>query len=168
MCIGHPIAQFRVFKQGETVAEVLAGLYDRFCGCVYVSGGIFISMQNTSARQLNADDFNMFYHLEQVNGAVRFLGIPNTTEIVIPNLRIIRGEELVANQFSLLVQDSVIGRFLLPRLTQITRGNVLFQNTGLLCNYLTVLWTDIIDGSGQLIDEVGTCRSLVEANLQCE
>ncbi len=118
---------------------------------------------NISTR-LNADDFNMFYHLEQVSGAIRFVGISNATDIILPNLRIIRAQELVASQFSLLVEDSTIGRFILPSLSQISEGDVLFKNTGRLCNYLTVLWTDIIDGGGELVDEVNTCRSLVETN----
>ncbi len=108
----------------------------------------------------------MFYHLEQVSGAVRFLGILDTSDIILPNLRIIRAEELVAAQFSLIVEDSIIGRLILPKLTQITRGTVIFQNTGGLCNYLTVRWTDIIDGGGSLMDATGTCSSMVATNPQ--
>ncbi len=159
-CVGNSIGSF---EQGSSVDEVLENLYDRFCGCIYVRGSILINMQNRNvSRQLEANDFNMFYHLREVSGVVRFMGIPNITEIFIPDLRIIRAEVLVASQYSLLIEDSIIGRLVLPKLTQISRGNVLFLNTGRLCNYLTVQWTNIIDGGGQLIDDEGTCRSLVE------
>ena len=121
-----------------------------------------------ATRQLNSTDFNMFYRLEQVSGAVRFVGIPDTSDIILPNLRIIRGEELVLGQFSLLVEDSIIGRLILPKLTQITKGSVIFQNTGSLCNYLTVRWTDIIDGGGTLMDGTGTCGSLVATDPACK
>ncbi len=162
-CIGHQIG---FFEQGTSVDEVLENLRERFCGCIHISGSVLISMRNFNAsRQLNSDDFNMFYHLEQVSGAVRFLGIPDTSDIILPNLRIIRAEELVA-QFSLIVEDSIIGRLILPKLTQITRGTVIFQNTGGLCNYLTVRWTDIIDGGGSLMDATGTCSSMVATNPQ--
>ncbi|XP_064389307.1 epidermal growth factor receptor-like isoform X3 [Halichondria panicea] len=144
-----------------SIDEVLEGLRERFCGCIHIRGSVLISMRNFNAmRQLNSDDFNMFYRLEQVSGAVQFLGIPDTSDIILPNLRIIRAEELVVGQFSLLVQDSIIGRLILPKLTQITKGNVIFQNTGSLCNYLTVRWSDIIDGGGTLMDGTGTCSSM--------
>ena len=116
-------------------------------------------MQNFNfTRQLTADDFNMFYHLEQVSGTIYFLGIPDTSDIILPNLKIIRAEELVGNRFSLLVRLSNIKRFILPRLTEISRGDVLFENTIELCNYLTVNWRDIIDGGGNLVEEGATCN----------
>ncbi len=151
-----------------SIDEVLEGLRERFCGCIHIRGSVLISMRNFNAtRQLNSDDFNMFYHLEQVSGVVRFVGIPDTSDIILPNLRIIRAEELVVGQFSLLVEDSIIGRLILPKLTQITKGSVIFQNTGSLCNYLTVRWTDIID-DGTLMDGTGTCSSMAATNPACK
>ena len=98
----------------------------------------------------------MFSELQEVSEIVRFTNVPNTTSIILPNLRIIRGEELIANH-ALLVENSVIGSFILPRLTQISKGNAFFENTGTLCNYLSVRWPDILDNNGTLIDGAGTC-----------
>ena len=117
-------------------------------------------------RQLTADDFNMFYHLKQVSETVRFRGIPNTSDIILPNLRIIRGENLIISRYALLIQESMIERFILPSLTQISRGDVLFKNTGSLCNYLTVNWPDIIDAGGMLEDGVGTCDPVNMRNCE--
>ena len=152
-CLGHESQ----FENGEG-QEVLDNLRRRFCGCVYLTGNIRINMQNHNfARQLTADDFNMFYHLQQVTGTVYFFGVSNTSEIILPNLRIIRAEELEGNRFSLLVRFSTIGRLVLPKLTQISRGDVLFENTSTLCNYLTVNWNDIVDGGGRLVEEGVHC-----------
>ena len=108
----------------------------------------------------------MFYHLEQVSGTIYFLGIPDTSDMILPNLKIIRAEELEGKRFSLLVRLSNIKRFILPRLTEISRGDVLFENTGELCNYLTVNWRDIIDGGGDLVEEGVTCNPMTMSNCE--
>lgn len=165
-CIGHSIG---TFESGSTVQSILNNLHVRFCGCVHITGSILINLHNSDfSRQLNADDFNMFYHLEQVTEVIRFLNLPNTSDIILPNLRIIRAQELVASEFSLLVQNSIIDRLILPKLTQISRGNVIIENTPNLCNYLQVRWTDIIDGGGTLIDNTGTCVERVSSNPDCK
>ena len=162
-CLGHSTQ----FESGVLGQEILDNLRARFCGCVLVTGNIRIDMRDRNfTRQLTTDDFNMFYHLEQVSGAVYFLGIPDTSDMIFPNLKIIRAEELEGNRFSLLVRFSNIERFILPRLTEISRGDVLFENTSKLCNYLTVNWRDIIDGGGDLVEEGVTCNPVTM--LDCE
>ena len=162
-CLGHESQ----FENGVSVQEVLDNLRTRFCGCVYVTGNIRIDMQNRNfTRQLTAEDFNMFYHLEQVTGAVYFFNIPNTSDIVLPNLRIIRAEELEGNRYSLLVRFSTIERLILPKLTQISRGDVLFEGTGTLCNYFLVNWDDIIDGGGTWVEVGATCNPVTMSDRE--
>ena len=91
-----------------------------------------------------------------------FQNIPTVERIVLPRLRIIRGEELLPTEegrgLSLVLLETRIGAIVLPNLTEVTRGDVRFQNTtSSMCNYRTVNWLDIIDNGGQLV-EVFACN----------
>ena len=121
-------------------------------------------MEDTPAigRELNASDFNFFYHVEQISGSVNLRGLPATSSIILPNLRLIRGEDLLGNRYALAVQNSTIGELILPRLTQITVGDVLFENSGELCNYKTINWNDILDNGN--LTQVNTCSNPGQAS----
>ena len=144
-------------EQGSTVPEILLNLRSRFCGCTHISGSVLINMASTPSigRQLNATDFNFLYHVEQVSGSISLQSIPGTIRIILPNLRLIRGEELRGNRYALVVQNSTLGELILPRLTQISRGGVLFENSGGLCNHNTVNWPDILDNGN--VSRINTC-----------
>jgi len=112
----------------------------------------------------------MFYHIQQISGIITLVGFPNTSQIIFPNLRLIQADpdNLFANQNSLTVLNSQIGELVLPSLTQITYGNVFFENTSSLCNYLTVNWTDIIDNGAQ-VEGLGACDPVNNPqHLACE
>ena len=105
---------------------------------------------------LTEDSFNFLYHVEEISGVLRFQNIPTVNRIVLPNLRIIRGEELIETAegrgLALVLLNTCIGAIVLPKLTEVTRGDVRFQNTtSSMCNYKTVNWDDIID-DGQLVE----------------
>ena len=111
----------------------------------------------TEPRQLNASDFNFLYHVEQISGAVSLRSIPDTSRIILPNLYLIRGEELLGDRYALVVLNSSIGELILPRLTQIKEGTVQFLDSGDLCNQNTVNWRDIVDGGNVSNINVNTC-----------
>ena len=105
---------------------------------------------------LTEDSFNFLCHVEEISGVLRFQNIPTVEHIVLPNLRIIRGEELIATEegrgLALVLLETHIGTIVLPNLTEVTRGDVQFQNTtSSMCNYKTVNWDDIVD-NGQLVE----------------
>lgn len=156
-CIGHTTG--RSMEQGSTVQEILSNLRSRFCGCTHISGSVLINMASTPSisRQLNASDFNFLYHVEQVSGSISLQSIPATSEIILPNLHLIRGEkdELRGNRYALVVQNSTLGELILPNLTQISRGDVLFESSGELCNHNTVNWPDILDNGN--VFRINTC-----------
>ena len=109
---------------------------------------------------LTEDSFNFLYHMEEISGVLRFENIPTMERIVLPNLRIIRGEEILptleGRGIALVLLETRIGAIVLPKLTEVTRGDVRFENTtSSMCNYKTVNWDDIID-NGQLV-EVFAC-----------
>lgn len=144
-------------EQGTTVPEILTNLKNRFCGCTHISGSVLINMEATPpvGRELNATDFNFLYHTEQVSGSINLRGIPTTSRIIWPKLRLIRGEELLGYRYALAVLNSSLGEFILPALTQVTTGSVLFSNSGELCNHNTVNWTDILDDGN--VSRINTC-----------
>ena len=161
-CIGHTIG--RSVEQGSTVPEILLNLRSRFCGCTHISGSVLINMASTPSinRQLNASDFNFLYHVEQVSGSISFRSIPATSQIILPNLRLIRGEEVLGKRYSLVVLNSTLGELILPRLTQISRGDVLFEDSGELCNHNTVNWPDILDGGN--VSRINTCPNPTQSS----
>ena len=145
------------FAPGVTVEEILTNLHNQFCGCTHVIGSIQISMiGHEDYTNLTEDSFNFLYHVEEISGVLRFENIPTVECIALPKLRIIRGEELMPTRegrgIALMLLETHIGAIVLPNLTEVTRGDVQFQNTtSSMCNYKTVNWDDIID-NGQLVE----------------
>ena len=142
--------------------EILSGLQNQFCGCTHVKGSIQIDMYGHAGyTNLTEDSFNFLYHVEEISDVLRFQNIPTMDRIVLPNLRIIRGEELRTTQgrgLALVLLNTCIGTIVLPNLTEVTRGDVYFRNTtSSMCNYKTVNWDDIID-NGRL-DELLACNN---------
>ena len=137
--------------------EILTNLHNQFCGCTHVIGSMQISMSgHEDYTNLTEDSFNFLYHVEEISGVLRFQNIPTVERIVLPKLRIIRGEELIptleGRGIALVLLETHIGAIVLPNLTEVTRGDVQFQNTtSSMCNYKTVNWDDIID-NGQLVE----------------
>ena len=130
--------------------EILHNLHERFCGCTHVTGSIQINMfGNADYANLTEDSFNFLYHIEEISGVLRFQNIPPVSRIVLPNLRIIRGDDLIATSgghgLALVLLETHIGSLVMPNLTEVTRGGVRFQNTNFMCNYKTINWNDIID-----------------------
>ena len=144
--------------------EVLVNLDERFCGCTHVTGSIQIKLNmfgNADYANLTEDSFNFLYHVEEISGVLRFQNIPQVSRIVLPNLRIIRGDEVITTSdgrnLALILLETRIGALVMPNLTEVTRGDVLFENTSSMCNYKTVNWNDIID-DGQLV-EILACNT---------
>ena len=161
VCVGYSLD---TFAPGDTVEEILTNLYNQFCGCTHVTGSIQIDMfGHDGYTNLTEDSFNFLYHVEEISGVLRFQNIPNVDRIVLPKLRIIRGEELIATAegrgLALVLLETRIGAIVLPDLTEVTRGDVRFQNsTSSMCNYKTVNWGDIIDNGGELV-EMSACNT---------
>ena len=160
VCVGHATD---FFSPGDTVEEILSGLRNQFCGCTHITGSIQIDMfGHADYTNLTEDSFNFLYHVEEISGVLRFQYIPTVERIVLPNLRIIRGDDLIPTRegrnLAFILLETRIGAIVLPNLTEVTRGDVRFQNTtSSMCNYRTVNWGDIID-NGELV-QLLACES---------
>ena len=160
MCVGYATDYF---APGDTVEEILTNLHNQFCGCTRITGSIQINMfGHADYTNLTEDSFNFLYHMKEISGVLRFQNIPTVDRIILPNLRIIRGEDRIptaeGRHLALVLWETQIGAIVLPNLTEVTQGDVYFQNTtSSMCNYKTVNWNDIID-NGQLV-ELLACES---------
>ena len=143
--------------------EILTNIHNQFCGCTHVTGSIQIDMfGHADYTNLTEDSFNFLYHVEEISGVLRFQNIPTVERVVLPNLRIIRGDDLILTAegrgLALVLLETRIGAIVLPNLSEVTRGDIRFQNTtSSMCNYKTVNWDDIID-NGRLV-ELLACES---------
>jgi hypothetical protein len=163
VCVGHTPTEVAI---GLTVLDVLADLRSQFCGCTRVYGNIHINMMGLSiSRNLDENDFNMLYYLEQITGSLSLVGIPETTRIILPNLQVIQGKELIERGHSVVIRDVNVGQIILPNLAEISQGNVLVEHSSNrpLCNWASVNWLDILD-NGNIINPLarncipeGTC-----------
>lgn len=151
-CIGHKVNESAA---GTTIEEILEALSMQFCGCTRVYGNININMVGIETNKtLNETNFSMLYHLEEISGALMLYNIPETTRLTLPNLRIIRGQEVVMDT-AMLIFNVRVEKFILPNLTEITQGNVIIQgNTP--CNLAQVNWVDIMD-NGMLLASFEDC-----------
>ena len=146
-----------ITSTGSSVAEMLSNLHQSLCGCVYVIGNIDIRVSSSwpdATQPLEEADFSFLYHIREIRGYLYFFNIPQIERLSLPNLVIIRGQEL--HSFATFVQsaalstlNSNIQTFYTPHLTEITNGNAQFIDTISLsiCNVMEVDWTDILSSS---------------------
>ena len=150
--------------QGSTMEEKLQNLYDDFCGCVYVKGNIGINFDN-NAEALTEQNFSMFYYLREIYGSLIIRDVnANGSRIIFPNLRIIRGDELLvlgSRKVSLRLDNVVTSAFILPQLTEITRGGVYVTNLNCLQSFRRVNWNDILEpGGGGVYEDINNNNNL--------
>ena len=134
---------------GSSVAEVLQNLHRDFCGCRTVDGSIQVIMgsgfPDLTSVSLTGANFTFFSEITEVTGYIFIQRMPSLTLLSFPRLRLIRGRQTFS-QFALAIGISNITRLYMPRLTEITNGNVIFsQNTPPLCSSASVNWADIIN-----------------------
>lgn len=157
-CVGHSLTEIAM---GSTVGEILGNLSAQFCGCTHVYGNIGISMEGLSVnRMLDENDFNVFYYLEQITGAFSLNGIPETTKIILPNLRIVRGHELLEGSYAMIMRNVDVSQIILPNLTEISQGSVFVEHSSSkpICNWASVNWPAIIDNGDITNPFIRNCR----------
>ena len=149
VCLGHMGSDG---ARGSTVADILQDLHRDFCGCRTIDGNIrvvmsssFPDLNNVSLTEAN---FTFFSEVTEITGYIFLQRIPTLTLLSFPKLRLIRGRQNISG-YALAIGLSSIMRLYMPKLTEITSGNVIFaQNTPPLCSAAAVNWTDIISESG--------------------
>ena len=90
-------------------------------------------------------NFSFLYHVREISGYLELQGIPPIARLSLPNLRLIRGENIRSNRYSLAVIGKIDNLYM-PNLTEITRGDVIIRSSSsepYLCNTKSINWTDI-------------------------
>ena len=151
-----------VVVHGQTVEEILKNAHNEFCGCQYITENIHLEFLPTGVINdvsLVEANFSFFNDIKEVHGYV-FLSLPAVDQVSFPNLRIIRGRQLVPNSPSLaLAVSGKIQSFYSPLLTEISAGGVFFGSKAdptALCNVVDgsdangygVHWDDILNDNG--------------------
>ncbi len=122
---------------------------------------------------LTEDSFNMFYYVLEIYDflTIRNVNAPNV-RIIFPNLRIIRGRELLPSMdmgVAIRLDNVNVAAFILPRLGEISRGNVYITNNGGKCFGSTSLirWRDILADNETYMDaNSGNCLAEGESCLR--
>ena len=174
-CPGQEVG---VFGSGSTVQAILNNLRSTFCGCKRIGGNINIgfpempTVTDTKFHNLTEDDFNFLYHVVEVGGSITFLSVPPIDRLTLPNLVLIRGNNLpynplVANGFALSLVSSQVDKLVLPKLVEITVGSMkLFNSTW--CGYYTVNWDDIFEaGAVHLLPNNANLNFTAELAVRC-
>ena len=147
VCLGH---MGNDGARGSTVADILQDLHNDFCGCRTIDGNIRVVMSSSfpdlNTVSLTEANFTFFNEVTEVTGYIFLQRIPTLTLLSFPKLRLIRGRQTISG-FTLAIVFSKIMRLYMPRLTEITSGNVILSsgNDPPLCSVDSVNWDDIIN-----------------------
>jgi len=122
---------------------------------------------NADYTNLTEDSFNFLYYVREISGvlpcraslhcpALYFQAFVSSMDLITPNYMDLITTSEDCN-FSLVQLETriYIGALVMPKLTEVTCGNVWFENTSSTCK--SINWTDIID-DGEL-EELLSCNT---------
>ncbi|XP_077592656.1 melanoma receptor tyrosine-protein kinase-like isoform X1 [Stigmatopora nigra] len=109
---------------------------------------------------LEHQDLSFLHSIQEVGGYV-LVAINEAPTVALPELRLIRGQNLYEGKYALLVMSNYnrsqsaaalnltggMSRLLLSNLTEILRGGVKMSHNHFLCNVDSIQWGDIVDQS---------------------
>ena len=163
-CDGLRISTFVVTSGSKE--EFLLRMSDEFCGCRIVDGSVNINRPGNEV--YSSTDFEFLSSVEEIGDTLFIQNLNLTDNITLPNLRLIRGRNLL--QFSTdpignpaIYIHNVTGPVYLPKLTEITLGDVYIQTVS-FCNHRGVLWEDILTEPGSRYEDVGNDHCPCEFN----
>ena len=164
MCDGLRIRSF--IGSSESKEKFLQCMSDEFCGCRIVDGSVNINRPGNEV--YSSTDFEFLSSVEEIGDTLFIQNLNLTDNITLPNLRLIRGRNLL--QFIVeplgnpaLYIHKVTGPVYLPKLTEITLGDVYIQTVS-FCNHRGVLWEDILTEPGSRYEDIGNDHCPCEFN----
>ena len=142
------------FSSKDIFLEVMSYVY---CGCRVVDGSVNI-LERPMNESYSSTDFEFLSSVEEIGDTLNIQNINVTDNITLPNLRLIRGHNLLDIILVLpsgnpaLYIENITAPVYLPKLTEITLGDVYIVNVS-SCNHRGVLWEDILtDPNSQYYD----------------
>ena len=155
LCNGLRIRSF--IAVSESKQEFLQAMSNEFCGCRIVEGSININRPGDEI--YNSTDFEFLFSVEEIGDTLFIQNLNLTDSITLPNLRLIRGHNLLEfivepRGNPVLFIHNVTGPVYLPKLTEITLGDVYIVNVS-FCNHRGVLWEDILTAPSSHYEDIG-------------
>ncbi|XP_065888570.1 melanoma receptor tyrosine-protein kinase-like [Dysidea avara] len=149
---------------GETVAgdrskeEFLEVMSNVYCGCRVVDGSVNI-LNRPLNETYSSTDFEILSSVEEIGDTLNIQNINVTDNITLPNLRLIRGRNLIDYLLSpsgnpALFIHNVTAPVYLPKLTEITLGDMYIVTVS-SCNHRGVLWEDILTDPNSQYQDLG-------------
>ena len=144
---------------GSTLSkqEFLQLMSEEFCGCRMVEGSISINRPGDEI--YSSTDFEFLSSVEEIGDVLFIQNLDLTDNITLPNLRLIRGHNLL--EFSAppmgnpaVYIHNVTGPVYLPKLTEITLGDVYIVTVS-FCNHRGIMWEDILTEPGSHYVDLG-------------
>ena len=158
--------RIRSFIGASGAKEFLQAMSDEFCGCRIVDGSVNINRPGNEV--YSSTDFEFLSSVEEIGDTLFIQNLNLTDNITLPNLRLIRGRTLL--KFIVeplgnpaLYIHNVTGPVYLPKLTEITLGDVYIQTVS-FCNHRGVLWEDILTEPGSRYEDIGNDHCPCEFN----
>ena len=155
-CEGRKIQETVAGDQSkEEFLEVMSNVY---CGCRVVDGSVNI-LERPMNETYSSTDFEFLSSVEEIGDTLNIQNINVTDNITLPNLRLIRGRNLIGYLLPpsgdpALVILNVTAPVYLPKLTEITLGDVYIVNVS-SCNHRGVLWEDILTDPNSQYQDIG-------------
>ena len=164
MCDGLRIRSF--IGSSESKEKFLQAMSDEFCGCRIVDGSVNINRPRNEV--YSSTDFEFLSSVEEIGDTLFIQNLKLTDNITLPNLRLIRGRTLLKFIVEPLGNPAiyihnVTGPVYLPKLTEITLGDVYIQTVS-FCNHRGVLWEDILTEPGSRYEDIGNDHCPCEFN----
>ena len=164
LCDGLRIRSFAAAS--ESKEAFLQDMRDRFCGCRIVDESININRPGNEI--YSSTDFDFLFSVEEIGDTLFIQNLNLTDNITLPNLRLIRGRNLLEFIISpkgdpALFIHNVTRPVYLPKLTEITLGDVYIVTVS-FCNHRGVLWQDILTAPGSRYEDIENDHCSCEFN----
>ena len=164
LCDGLRLRSFIAGSQPKE--EFLQVMRDEFCGCRIVEGSININRPGDEV--YSSADFEFLSSVEEIGDTLLIQNLDLTDSITLPNLRLIRGHNLLEcivepRGDPAVFIHNVTGSVYLPELREITLGDVYIMTVS-FCNHRGVLWEDILTAPGSHYEDIGNDHCRCEFN----
>ena len=127
-----------------------------YCGCRVIDGSVNI-VNRPMNETYSSTDFEFLSSVEEIGDTLLIQNINVTDNITLPNLRLIRGHNLLnfgaepSGNPAIYIHNVTV---YLPKLTEITLGDVYIVTVS-SCNHRGVLWEDILTGPNSQYQDIG-------------
>ena len=146
LCLGQQPGQ----SQPASVSALLQELSTRYCGCSRVLGNVIVSLGSLAANGISSENFTFLSNIVEITGYLEISGLILSDRIILPELKVIQGRALRNGRGLFVANVTAPVGVLMPKLSEVVRGDAYFSGVTGQCSYSTVNWNDVLN-SGKLV-----------------